>query len=94
MYEFYHEKNDFQLSSANMMLNLLVSFKHNSKNLDRTLDFYPYRTNQLSVKNIMHNEYSSYITQLASIWTYHNNILLTNIEVIGPGNKIKSINNN
>ena len=44
----YHE-----LSNANMKLNLLGSFKHSSKKLDRNLDLYPYRKNQSSVKNII-----------------------------------------
>ena len=35
MYESYHKKMHYELSSANMMLNLLVNFKHNFKNLDR-----------------------------------------------------------
>ena len=32
------------------------------------------------------------VTLEYSIWTYHENILITNIKVNGPGNKIKSIN--
>ena len=57
MYESYHEKiiTNCLLLIYYIMLNLLVRFKHNSKNLDRTLDLYPYRTNQSSVKNIILN---------------------------------------